>query len=80
MSNSFHIIQTQAGSFHFVGNVPTDLAFISSKPDYINTAILCGPGFARKQAKREGGTFASRMFQTEAEARDFASNLGYNIA
>jgi hypothetical protein len=79
MIAGIHILKNPKGTFHFVGRVPTELAFISSSDDYVKTAILCGPGFAREKAELEGGTFKTRTFQTETEARDFAASKGFEV-
>ncbi len=74
-----HLIPTPSGRFAFAGRVPKDLAFAASNPDYIATALQCGPGIAQKQAAREGGTFRSLSWATEADAYAYAAGLGYAV-
>ena len=74
-----YILKNPKGAFYFVGAVPTVLAWESSSEEYINTALICGPGFARRYAEREGGTFKIRTFQTKSGAKAFAANYGITV-
>jgi hypothetical protein len=80
MSYPLSVIKNPVGTFHFVGTVPAELAYITSDQAYVSTAYYCGSSIARKQAEREGGTFKTRTFTTEQEARDFAASLGFTVA
>lgn len=76
------IIPNPAGTFHFVGRVPSELAFEIQAPadveaELIRVACLCGPGFARDRAKALGFHFKTRTFATEAQARAFAEARGF---
>jgi hypothetical protein len=75
---ALHIIPNPAGTFHFVGKVPPQLAFIYESEEDVATALHCGPGIARRIAEKNGRTFASRTFPTaEAAAQALAE---YNAA
>lgn len=74
-----HVLHNPAGTFHFVGKVPAELAFESSNPDYLKTAAQCGPGFARKIAEKEGGVFKTLTWATKEEAVAFAVSKGYEV-
>ena len=71
------IIEYPSGRFGFVGSVPARLAYEASDPEYLRIAQQCGPGFARRAAEREGGTFKEISFASRADARQAAINLGY---
>lgn len=74
-----HLISTPSGRFVFVGRVPSDLACEASSPDYIEAARQCGPAIAARIAAREGGTFRSLSWETEADAYAYAAALGYAV-
>lgn len=72
------IIANPKGTFHFVGNVPAELAFaFEGKPeDYqraLDTARHCGPGFARHLGLR------TRTFATRDDALQAAAASGYKV-
>ena len=79
MNLGLHILKNPAGTFHFVGRVPLDLAFIADDPQDAMDAAKFGAGLIRKRAEREGRVFKTRTFATEQEAREFAVSLGYKV-
>ena len=74
-----HVIQFPSGKFGFVGTVPLPLAYECSDPKYAETARRFGERFGKGEAEREGGTFRRRVFETEAEARAAARDLGVEV-
>jgi hypothetical protein len=71
------IIRFPSGTYGFAGKVPAGLAFNSSHPGDLATAATCGPGFARRIAEREGRTFETLSWATEAEAAAAAKVAGF---
>lgn len=74
------VIKNPAGSYHFVGKVPVDLAYVWSDPDYLRVAHVCDPAFAMRKARAEGGTFKTRTFPTKEEAIEAAEKIGAKIS
>lgn len=70
-----HCIQFPSGKFGFVGRVPVALRFVYESEEDLKTAQICGEGFARKAAERNGRTFRTRVWDTEAEALQAAADL-----
>jgi hypothetical protein len=70
-----HLIQYPSGKFGFVGKVPVELAFEYDDIEDVKTAQIAGERIAKIIAKREGRTFATRVWDTEADAMRFAHNL-----
>lgn len=62
------LIQYPSGKFGFVGRVPAVLAYVWEDESDLQAAAQCGPGIARKIAERNGRTFSTRVWDTEAEA------------
>lgn len=63
-----YVIQYPTGKFGFVGKVPVALAYEYESEEDLRTAKICGPGFARKAAERNGRVFRTRVWDTEAAA------------
>jgi hypothetical protein len=76
--NGLHVIKYPSGKFGFVGHVPQVLAHEGS-PEDLETARICGPGLARKAAERNGRTFKTLVWETEAEAIAFAKSHGFTV-
>lgn len=63
------LIQFPSGKWGYVGSVPAALAFEWEDDGDLKIALRSGPGIALKIAEREGRTFRTRVWDTEAEAR-----------
>jgi hypothetical protein len=74
-----HIICYPTGRYGFAGRVPVSLAFDSTHEGDLDVAAHSGPGFARRIAERNGRTFDSLSWATEAEARAYAASLGFAV-
>lgn len=72
------VIRYPTGKFGFVGRVPAVLAFTSTHEGDIEAARLSGPGIARKIAEREGRTFETRVWNSEADAVASAKEAGFD--
>ena len=68
MNLGLHIIKNPKGTYHFVGNVPIELAFIYDDKQDALDAVKFGPGLIRQIAEKAGRKFATRTFVTEADA------------
>ena len=64
-----HVIKFPSGRYGYVGSVPVDIGFIDPTPEKIRAMRQCGAGFGPKQ----------RVFDTEAEAIEFATAHGYEV-
>lgn len=74
-----HVIKYPSGRYGFVGSVPQVLAHEGS-PEDLATARTSGPGLARKIAERNGRTFKTLAWDTEADAVAFAKARGIEVA
>lgn len=72
LMHKLNIIKNPAGSFHFVGKVPAELALIG-EPDDVAAVLHCG--FVGDLSKR----VKNRTFTTEDAARDAARSAGYEV-
>ena len=61
-----HVTQFPSGKFGFVGSVPDELAYESSKPEYIKTAKQFGAGFV---SVAPGDVFRRRTYGSATEAQ-----------
>lgn len=79
MARIVNIIRNPVGTYNFAGCVPIGLAYSiiggsrSQRKEIEDCVQQCGPGFARKLAKRYGVRFQTRIFDSAAEARAFAT-------
>ncbi len=76
--NGLHVIKYPSGRYGFVGRVPQVLAHEGS-PEDLETARTAGPGLARKIAERNGRTFTTLAWDTEADAIAFAAARGFIV-
>ena len=76
---SLVLIKNPVGTYHFVGSVPTDLAFDTDRPDLIEMACHCGPGFAKKAAERTGNYFNTKTWPTAQAALAQAKQYGHEV-
>lgn len=74
------LIKNPAGTYHFVGSVPTEIAFDTNRPDLIEMACHCGPGFAKKAAERTGDYFKTKSWPTADAALAQAKQYGHTVS
>ena len=70
------LIKNPAGTWMFVGSVPTMLRWVTDDPALIIVAMNHGEGLVRSIAKQQGKVFHSRTWATEQDARNAAAELG----
>lgn len=73
------LIKYPVGTYGFAGSVPVELAFDTDRPDLIEMACRCGPGFARKAAERTGNYFNTKSWPTAEAALAQAKQYGYEV-